>query len=269
MKRALFHVPAVVAGLLLGWLLSGWMGPAAKEEPAKARSARVAERERGWPSSPGNLAAFEKLVNARHAVPAVPSDQLGAVMRMSAIYKENARTPVRAALESEVFRNALPDDKPSGNFLLDVSPEGSPGAAQLVARWTKKRPVYALAEVGRQLSQARKTEEETSVMRRHIFRAWLQNDPQGALKAATDSYSILTRGLNTQALMSEWSRLDPAAAAAALTNLPEGGPGFERKDFAAILYRNWSVSDPAAARAWAQSQVDRSLREALQLGTGK
>lgn len=268
MKRVLFHVPAVIAGLLIGWLLSSWRGPSSAPVPPKAQSAKVAEREKGWPSSPGNLTAFEKLVNSRHALPEVPPDELGIGLRMGDILKANAHTPVRAALESEVFRNALSAERP-WIFLVDANPDRSPGAARLVARWTKKNPIGALAEVGRELSQARKTEEETSVMRRHIFREWLQNDPQGALKAATDSYSILTRGLNTQALMSEWSRLDPAAAAAALTNLPEGGPGFERKDFAAILYRNWSASDPVAAQAWAQSQSDPALREALQLGTGK
>jgi hypothetical protein len=264
MKRFFLHVPAVIAGLLIGWLISSRIGQPDPSAPSKARVAEgAAEKEKGWPSSPGSLAAFKKLVDARTPPPVAPPNQLAVVMRLGEISKANGHSPVRAALESEVLRSVLPTDMASGNFLLNVNPEGSPGAAQLLERWTKKYPVYALAETGRQLSQARKTEQETSVLRRHIFREWLRNDPQGALKAATDSYSAYTRGLNVQALMSEWSRLDPLAAAAALTKLPEGGPGFERKDFAETLFRGWSASDHAAARAWVESQPDPVLRESL------
>ena len=56
------------------------------------------------------------------------------------------------------------------------------------------------------------------------------------------------------------SGLNPAAAAAALTNLPEGGPAYQRADIAETIFRRWRDTDSAAADGWAGTLTDPALR---------
>ena len=262
MKRFLLHLPAIAVGLLAGWLISTRIGPR-ESAPPPATAAAIA-RPVLTAAGPGD---FARLLEARDPRPAPDVAQKLLLFGDS---RKNAHSPFRAGLESEILRSIYPLDKVTGNEFLDVRPEGSPGAEELLGRVARVRPVYALAEVGRLLSQGRKTAQEAAVLRRRVFREWLRTDPKSALAEATSNaisqntaISGISRGQNILALMEEWSRLNPAAASVALSTLPESGPGYARKDFAGTLFRGWHETDPAAARQWAQTQGDPALRESL------
>lgn len=191
-------------------------------------------------------------------------------MKLTGISERFPASPVRAGLEAEVFRSVLPAERVTGNFFTDWMPEGSPGAVELMGRLARIKPALALAETDRLLMRDRKNQEEAEGMRRRVFREWLRNDPRVALSEAVSNAvgqnlnrSDYLRSLNLQALMTEWSRLDPAAAAAALRTLPKGEPGIDRRDLAQTLFRGWYERDPAAALAWAQTEADPAWRETL------
>ena len=263
MKRLFLHLPAIVIGLLAGWLISTRISPRETAPPTAAAAVVIAK-----PVLPAaNAADFAKLVEARAPRPAPEAAQKLLLFGDS---RKLAHSPFRAGLESEILRSIYPTDQVGENELLDVSPEGSPGAEEMLGRVARVRPAYALAVVGRLLSQGRKSAQEAAALRRRVFREWLRSDPKAALAEATSNgvsqnlaISGNTRGQHIQALMEEWSRLDPAAASAALATLPESGAGYTRKDFAEILFNGWHEKDPAAARQWAQSQTDPALRESL------
>jgi hypothetical protein len=258
MKRLRLYLPALAAGLLAGWLLSLLLRPARPAEKAAPLPAGSASAAAPAPLK-GN-AAFRALVDQR-----APHPDAAEASKLLLFWDSRAlrHSPVRAGLEAEVLRHILPVEQVTGNEFLDVRPEGTPGEDQLMARLAQKNPRYALAEVGRMLSGGRKTQSDADSLRRTIFREWLKSDPRAALAAALKEESALQRGQVLTALMSEWSALDPAAAAAALPSLPDIGGAYGRKSYAEILLGAWHERDPAAAQAWAKSQSDPALRESL------
>jgi hypothetical protein len=258
MKRLRLYLPVIAAGLLAGWLVSLPLRPAGEaEQPRAVKAPDNADA----PSPSSGLAAFRALADQRAPLP--DADEASKLL-LFGDSRKLAHSPVRAGLEAEVLRHVLPVDRVTGNeFLDDVRPEGAPGAERLMARLARRNPEYALAEVGRMLSGGRKDQQQADALRRAIFREWLRNDARAALAAALKQDSSLQRGQILSALMTEWSALDPAAAGAALSSLPESGAPYSRQDYAETLLRGWHERDPAAAQTWAKSQSDPALREIL------
>jgi len=195
--------------------------------------------------------------------------------RWSEISRANVKSPVRGRLELELARSTLPVEQLGWEAMTGEGDSGGDrprdwlaGREEMLARLGKEHPQRALSQVNG-LARGKKSQlidqQSLSGLRRRVFREWLRTDPKSALaEAGSNAFSGITRGQNLQALMEEWSRLDPAAASVALATLPESGPGYARKDFAATLVRQWHGKDPAAARQWAQTQADPALRESMQ-----
>lgn len=267
MKRILSFLPAAAAGLLAGWLLSKLLvssSSAAVSAPGASplRSAAPATP----PSNAAGREAWQKLMDAR-GLPAIAQDQT-LPPGLAGGDKTLSRSAARRELEIELARSALSADGINATSLAFPFRGGDAGFAETCARLAKTMPGRALSQVEMVADTFadRISQDTIDRARRLIFREWLKKDPQAALDAARKSGwgQSMTRQLHRLALvMDEWAKLDPASAAAALTDLPKEGPDFERKRLNESVLSAWYRQDPAAARNWAANTADPAHRDSL------
>jgi hypothetical protein len=266
MKSVLRFTPAALAGLLAGWFLSGWMIPAS-DSAARTRSETKGQIGSGFEILGGTRTAWKKLMESR-SLPA-NADLIAVFRGMMEFMHDTGASPARRKLETEYLRNSVPPDRIDLNTVMSPTTESAAGSPEMFARQVKSHPGYALTELHFIMQDHQRWDSQSvERARRLIFREYLRSNPKGALESvlttARNNNSVQFRNSGLQLLMEEWSHIDPQAAADALTSLPEGGPGFERKDFAETLFRGWSATDPAAARAWAETRTDSALRTLIQ-----
>jgi hypothetical protein len=262
MKRLLRFFPAIIVGLLLGWVVSRAITPQPPEVVKPAPTPLL----RPLTPTPKGLEAWRHLVASRCPLPPAPMDITAQMESESAINHDKSLSPARLTMRHETLRRSRSDEQaPSEGAFFG----GDEGLAEDFARYAKTQPEKALRQVNR-LGQtgSRCTTSEIDGFRRRVLREWLRQDPQAALAAVIDqkaasSVSQFIRGQHLTALMEEWASLDPAAAAAALPSLPRGGPGYGQSEQAESLFRNWFSKDPAAARSWAETQAAPEWRESL------
>lgn len=256
MKRLLTFLPAVVAGLLLGWgVSSALVRP--EVPPSAPRPSATAPRGAG-PTS------WQDLLDARAALATSPESPDGFLEKGRAIIANRAASPARRRLEMELLRSTLPDD--FQNLLNRWQfPEGDAGFDESLLRLARRDPAEAFAIlVGAAANGMAGARDEYmhNHLRAAIYREWVKKDPGAALAHATSTGTTYEQGFRVADVMAAWSVLDPAAAAAALTSLPDYGPGNERRQFAETVLNSWHEKDPAVARAWAETQ-EPELRAAL------
>ena len=260
MKRFLFVLPAVVAGLLAGWGVSRIV-PRVKPAPVPAPPVRQGVESPRAPAPP-----LEALAEARFPAPSVPDDPVQSKLKLMEL-SQPGRSPVRSALQVEVFRSILnPERALSDCFLAD---ENATGALESMARLARSDPRQALLLVNESAAWKNISASHADALRRRIFREWVRTDARAALEsvvggngAAASSLSALEKGQNLRALVEEWAAADPVAASKALSGLPNAGPGGSRPDFAELIFAKWMEKDADAAKAWAGT-VDAETKRKL------
>lgn len=257
MKRTLFLLPAIVAGLLAGWLATRWMRPTERSRPAPAfRSAPDAG------SAPDASPTLSQLADDRLPAPEMPADPVQVQLKLHEL-SAAGRSPVRSALQAEVFRRAMTVGAvPPDLFLAD---ENAPGALESIARLARSDPKKALAVIDGSAAWKQMSASHAEALRRRVFREWLKADPQAAFDGATDrtmawSSSALTQAAVLRALFEEWAALDPAAASGQLAKLPASSPRPSRDELTDLLFARWHAADPAAASEWASTLPAEAAR---------
>ncbi|MES2707661.1 MAG: hypothetical protein V4726_13790 [Verrucomicrobiota bacterium] len=119
--------------------------------------------------------------------------------------------------------------------------------------WVQSHPRQAAERLLRRREfQEGGSNDSRCLLLNETVKALAATDPAGALKMEPGPRSSLFYHFST-AVLSEWSRRDPAAAAAFLS---DGGLSPQRKnDLSLSLLQVWGTKDPAAALAWADDEL--------------
>jgi hypothetical protein len=281
MRAALRFVPALAIGLGVGWLIADRI----EDKPSVEESAGTTVGVPAMPSAQpvrvfGRAELREQLdeIFPLPETPSLPEPNSGKdynryrieFMHSFEVVRETGRTsPYRAQWLSEWLRNdALPIVAASRGRAVN----GSRDIERSFERLAAERPSYALSQAGGRLHEGFTGHDMSDAQgcRRAVLRTWLRDDPASAFLEVTKqgvsknrAISSFNRGMTIHAMMREWGELDPAAAAAALPELPESGRAFSHGHFAESMVEGWFQRDPAAARRWIEESADPQWRTGL------
>ena len=275
MKAALRFVPSVLIGLGVGWFAAGRIvaNRAAGVEPA--HPAPTTAMPSAQPVPEFGRGALRERLDAIAPLPSLPDPpapdddgrgyhryRVEIMGSFNEVTKIGATSPYRSQLFSEALHIGT----------LPTVGIGGPNPERTLARLAEERPSYALSEAGARLHRGFTGHDlgDAQSCRRAVLRTWLRDDPEAALLEVTKkgvsrnrAISNFNRGMTIHAMMREWGELDPAAAAAALPELPESGRAFSHAHFAESLVEGWFQRDPASARQWIETDAKPEWREGL------